>query len=38
MSDYDESLWEERDEAPDIEYPTVDDELTERGLSIHDFI
>jgi hypothetical protein len=38
MSEYDESLWEERGEAQESECPSTSEELADRGLSIHDFI
>ncbi|MEY8748581.1 hypothetical protein AB9M62_57010 [Bacillales bacterium AN1005] len=40
MSEFDESHGEEREcaEEYDSDYPTISEELADRGMSIHDFI
>lgn len=40
MSEFEESHWEERDREDEYgsDYPTIHEELADRGMSIHDFI
>ncbi|MDN8592063.1 hypothetical protein Q0V21_25275 [Paenibacillus sp. 11B] len=40
MSEFEESHWEEREclEEHGSEYPSISEELADRGMNIHDFI